>query len=290
MLNQTQNKTIQFHNRTLTTFEHNNIHYVAMRPICENIGLSWSSQLQRMNRDDVLNSVVFMINTTGNDGKTYEMICLPIQYLNGWLFGIDTNRVKPEIKQTLITYKKECYQALFDYWHKGVATRKPQTLTAEHQATIKSLVLNRAKQLPKEQQAKATIMQWSALKSHFGKSYKKLDDDQFIEAVSLLARLPIEGELIIDNPINNRNLPSIQNSEETLALMIRLYSFCLQAYEMQQKLVSTGIDKQIRCDMGGHYLCNFNQPLGQAIRAAKAYIQHNAERLALVKCLNDLIN
>lgn len=71
-------------------------------------------------------------------------------------------------------------------------------LTLEHQATIKELVLGRAKLLPKEQQANVIIKQWSALKNHFGKSYKEIDDEQFIEAVSLLSRLPLEGELIID--------------------------------------------------------------------------------------------
>ncbi|MCW9733741.1 phage antirepressor N-terminal domain-containing protein [Avibacterium sp. 20-15] len=123
----TQLQTIPFYNRTLTTFEQNNTHYVAMRPICENIGLAWSSQLQRIKRDDVLNSTVFIINTVGNDEKDREMVCLPIQYLNGWLFGIDTNRVKPEIRERLITYKRECYQALHDYWNKGKAERsQPQ--------------------------------------------------------------------------------------------------------------------------------------------------------------------
>ena len=50
------------------------------------------------------------------NGGNQNMICLPIEYLNGWLFGIDINRCKPEIRDTLIKYKKECYQALHDYW------------------------------------------------------------------------------------------------------------------------------------------------------------------------------
>lgn len=114
----TQISTIKFHNQTLLTLEQDNIQYVAMRPICENIGLTWSSQFDRISRDEVLKSVVLMIRTTGSDGKNYQMLCLPIQYLNGWLFGIDVKRVKPEIREKLITYKKECYQALFDYWNK----------------------------------------------------------------------------------------------------------------------------------------------------------------------------
>ncbi|RZN55103.1 phage antirepressor N-terminal domain-containing protein [Avibacterium paragallinarum] len=143
MSNQIQ--TIQFHNQSLVTFEQNNIHYAAMKPICENIGLDWEAQRQRINRDEVLNSVMVIITTTGSDGKNYQMICLPIQYLNGWLFGIDVKRVKPEIRETLITYKRECYQALFDYWNKGKAekvlpTNENDTITPEEQRLIQNAV------------------------------------------------------------------------------------------------------------------------------------------------------
>ncbi|WP_243385056.1 phage antirepressor N-terminal domain-containing protein [Caviibacterium pharyngocola] len=126
MSNQTQLQTIQFYNRTLTTFEQNNIHYVAMKPICENIGLDWEAQRQRIRRDEVLSQGAVMITSPSNGGEQ-QTLCLPIQYLNGWLFGIDVKRVKPEIRERLITYKRECYQALHDYWNKGKAERpQPQ--------------------------------------------------------------------------------------------------------------------------------------------------------------------
>ncbi|MDG6894518.1 phage antirepressor N-terminal domain-containing protein [Volucribacter amazonae] len=192
-------KTVNFHNQILLTIEQNNIHYVAMRPICENIGLDWAAQYSRIKRDEVLSQGVVIITTPSNGGEQ-QTLCLPIQYLNGWLFGIDTKRVKLEIRETLIKYKKECYQALHDYWFKGEAKReiKPQKLTKEHQLFLKDLVMDRTKRLPKDKQAKGAITQWSALKTHFGKSYKDIDDEQFVEAVSLLARLPLEGELIVE--------------------------------------------------------------------------------------------
>ncbi|WP_315274114.1 phage antirepressor N-terminal domain-containing protein, partial [Haemophilus paraphrohaemolyticus] len=123
MSNQISTQTISFNNQSLVTFEQDCVHYTAMKPICDNIGLEWGSQYNRIKRDDVLNSVIFIMKMTGNDGKDYQMICLPIEYLNGWLFGIDVNRCKPEIRKTLIKYKKECYQALHDYWFKGKAER-----------------------------------------------------------------------------------------------------------------------------------------------------------------------
>ncbi|WII95995.1 phage antirepressor N-terminal domain-containing protein [Moraxella haemolytica] len=118
---QNQIQTVNFHNQSLITLQKDGIAYVAMKPICENIGLDWTAQRQRLVRDEVLNSTMVMITTVATDGKMRELLCLPIHYLNGWLFGVDTNRVKAEIKETLITYKKECYQALFDYWNNGVA-------------------------------------------------------------------------------------------------------------------------------------------------------------------------
>ncbi|RLM26488.1 hypothetical protein BIY29_05355 [Brenneria alni] len=69
-------------------------------------------------------------------------------------------------------------------------------ITFEQQEAIKQLVMNRGKALPKDRQAKAMITMWSALKSHFGVSYKEIEESQFAEALSLAARVPLEGELM----------------------------------------------------------------------------------------------
>ncbi|WP_431308059.1 P22AR C-terminal domain-containing protein [Escherichia coli] len=56
--------------------------------------------------------------------------------------------------------------------------------------------MSRGQSLPKEKQAKAMITMWSSLKSHFGCSYKEISEEQFTEALSLAARVPLEGEFI----------------------------------------------------------------------------------------------
>lgn len=117
-----QLSTIQFYGQSLITIEQDGKYYVAMRPICNNIGLDWTGQFSRIKRDEVLNSTVVIITTVADDNKKREMLCLPIEYLNGWLFGIDIKRVRPEIRDILIRYKKECYQVLHDYWHKQPST------------------------------------------------------------------------------------------------------------------------------------------------------------------------
>jgi hypothetical protein len=108
--------------------------------------------------------------------------------------------VKPEIRDNVIQYQEECDDVLYEYWTKGEVKnpRKakkalPGKITSEQQEAIKQLVMTRGKALPKECQAKAMITMWSSLKSHFGCSYKEISDDQFTEALSIAARVPLEG-------------------------------------------------------------------------------------------------
>lgn len=182
MSNQISTQTVSFNNQSLITVEQNGVHYVAMKPICENIGIQWESQYNRIRRDDVLNSVIFIMNMTGSDSKNYQMICLPIEYLNGWLFGIDINRCNPEIRDTLIKYKKECYQALHDYWFKGKAER---TINPEQQQAIQEAVV---KAHHRTGMSYAEI--YRQLKSLFkvGK-YDQLKPSQFEGAINFLTTL-----------------------------------------------------------------------------------------------------
>ncbi|HHT7858473.1 BRO family protein [Pasteurella multocida] len=124
--------------------------------------------------------------------------------------------------------------------------------------------------------------------------------------IAMFARTPIAKEFrkwvldILDRetsqpqqlalPEPDLNLTAIQNSEETLALIIQLYSYCFQAHEMQEKLQNTNIAKLMESQIGGQYLYNFKHPLEQVMAKAKKYVHANTERLALVKAVNNLLN
>jgi prophage antirepressor-like protein len=72
-------------------------------------------------------------------------------------------------------------------------------LSLDQQKVIKSLVKARISELPEDKRAKAAITCWSSLKSKFGCTYKAIDPQQFTEAVSLVARIALEGELLPQN-------------------------------------------------------------------------------------------
>ncbi|OOF50704.1 hypothetical protein BKK52_00725 [Rodentibacter trehalosifermentans] len=91
-------------------------------------------------------------------------------------------------------------------------------------------------------------------------------------------------------PEPDYRIDNISQSEEALALFIRMYSFCFQAHEMQEKLRGTNIPKQMENEIGGQYLYNFKYPLEQTMAKAKQFIQSNTERLALVKAFHQLLD
>ena len=115
-MTQHQLVTVDFHGQSILAIVHDGKPHVALRPIVENIGLDWAAQYTRINRHQVLKSTVVVMTMVAEDGKTREMLCLPLSMLNGWLFGVDVNRVREEIRPKLIRYQTECFEVLAQHF------------------------------------------------------------------------------------------------------------------------------------------------------------------------------
>lgn len=111
-----------FLGQEITLVDLNGVAYVAMREVVMGIGLDWKVQHRKLTAQSEKFSCGHM-TTTGKDGKKYEMLCIPIKKLNGWLFSLNPNKVRPDLKQRLEEYQEECFLALWDYWTEGVARR-----------------------------------------------------------------------------------------------------------------------------------------------------------------------
>lgn len=96
--------------------------YAALKPICENIGIAFNGQRERLNRTPW--AVVRMIRTTGADGKRYDMMAVSRKTLTMWLATIDTSRLKDEhARRNVTVYQQEAAEALDRYFHEGGAIR-----------------------------------------------------------------------------------------------------------------------------------------------------------------------
>lgn len=90
-----------------------NLVVVPVRPICTVLGITWSPQRLRINRDEVLSTcVIKLITQVPGDTQRREHLCLPLDYLHGWLFGITTSQVKEQYRHRITLYRRECFQVL----------------------------------------------------------------------------------------------------------------------------------------------------------------------------------
>lgn len=112
--------------------EHN--FFVPVKPICEAIGVDPEAQRQRIMRHYILGSVAFNLKATGADGKSYDMVCLPLEYVYGWLFTIVANLVAEANRENVKRYQLECYQALYTHFAGSLRRR-----VEENEAEIKAL-------------------------------------------------------------------------------------------------------------------------------------------------------
>lgn len=102
--------------------------HVPVRPICDLLGVDWAGQRRRINRDTVLSEEMRSVAVTSMEGDrlvTREMQCLPVDYISGFLFGINADRVKPELKERVVRYQRECYKVLAEAFQEGRLTADP---------------------------------------------------------------------------------------------------------------------------------------------------------------------
>ena len=89
---------------------------IPIKPICEALGIDYSGQIKKVKEDDFLSSTVVLSTTVGADGKDREMVCLPYEYVFGWLFTINPKNVKPGAQEAVAKYRIECYDVLFRHF------------------------------------------------------------------------------------------------------------------------------------------------------------------------------
>lgn len=118
----TKQKTVLFYDDQITAvLTEAGAVYVPVKPICDLLGVDWSSQRRRINRDMVLSTELINI-IIATQGGAQDMACLPIDFISGFLFGLNASRVRPELQEKIIRYQRECYKVLAEAFVDGRLT------------------------------------------------------------------------------------------------------------------------------------------------------------------------
>ena len=216
--------SLPFHGQHIITAMAAGVAYVAMKPIVENIGLSWSSQVQKLLKMKSKFNYVD-IDMVASDGRKRLMGCLPLKKLNGWLFSINPAKVREDIRDRLVRYQEECFTALHDYWTKGAAIRKPET-TVDDRTPLRGIVNRIMGKYGMTYQAVYKLVH-----KEFGvKHIDELSVKQTSEAIEYLAGKVIEGEFIgkevvpapaFDFEMYERNANAAYNTIKTIREIYR---------------------------------------------------------------------
>lgn len=109
--------TVNFRGDELYGFKQDDGVYLAAKPMVEAMGLDWSAQLKRIKRDPILSEGMAIMATPFGRGDGQECVCITLELVNGWLFTIDTLRIRDEaVRERVILYQRECYQVLHDHF------------------------------------------------------------------------------------------------------------------------------------------------------------------------------
>lgn len=188
-------KSLTFQNTQFNIVDHNNKRWLSAADIACALNYAREDAVSRIyerNSDEFTDEMTETVKLTasGNYQKTVRIFSLRGAHL---IAMFSRTKVAKEFRKWVLdVLDKEVQQPAPTAEVKTL----PSPLTTEQQSVIKDLVKSRVEILPPSKQAKAAITCWSALKSKFGCSYKQIDSEQFSDAVSLVARITLEGEFL----------------------------------------------------------------------------------------------
>ena len=183
---------VPFYGNSLFVVEHNGEPYTPMKPIIDGMGMDWASQFTKL-KQRFKTSIVKITMQLPGDNQRRDIICLALRKLAGWLQTISPNKVRPEIRDSVIRYQEECDDVLYDYWTKGKVEnpRKTQQSTAKQLTPLRQT----AERLIATGMGRIYPDIWKFVHQHFEIEHiNQLKPSQISEAVTYLDAL--EGEFL----------------------------------------------------------------------------------------------
>jgi hypothetical protein len=90
-----EQKIINFNTFKLTAIiDEDGTAWIAVKPIIDAIGLHADSAVLGIKNDEILGAIHGIRHGLDAANRSFPMVCLPIHHVHGWLFKIETAKVK----------------------------------------------------------------------------------------------------------------------------------------------------------------------------------------------------
>ena len=124
-------KFLEFKGKNIVYLSVNGAYWIAIKPVCEVLNIEYTRQFKNLKNDTILASELAKqpMQILGDD-QIREYICLPEEFIYGWIFSIRSD--SKELEQ----YKRECYHVLYNHFH-GVITRRRLLIKEKADTAVK---------------------------------------------------------------------------------------------------------------------------------------------------------
>lgn len=123
-------KFLQFNSTNVTILLNDGQWYVAIKPICEALGIAYKHHSQYIREHKIYSQLGRLCDSVAADGKIRKMLCLPETLIYGWLANINSDN------EDLLKYQFECHKVLYDHF-RGAMTQRIYKLTEKNDALEK---------------------------------------------------------------------------------------------------------------------------------------------------------
>ena len=167
-MNQVVTNFLEFKAKTLLFMAVDGTTYVALKPVCEAIGVDYVAQYKNVKEDPILGPALSNQTMQVPGDQARSLACLPEMYVYGWIFSIKS------ASKELLAYKKECYDILYVHFH-GTVTGRRKLL--QEKAKIHTERKTLEAQL-KDNELFVRLEEIRAEEARIGKAFKQLDEEE----------------------------------------------------------------------------------------------------------------
>jgi hypothetical protein len=166
---------LEFRGKTLLMVNKDGIVWIAIKPICEAIGVNYKQHHANLIEDPILGPASCKHRMQIPNDQPRQMTCLPESLIYGWIFSISSK--SPE----LVEYKRECYNVLFNHFH-GSITRRQELI--RQKASIRTERTRLEQELGQNRQF-VKYMDMKAQEARIGKQLRETDEEEISEQLQL---------------------------------------------------------------------------------------------------------
>ena len=116
-----QFQEVPFLGKTIDCLLIESVPYVIVNSVIEAIGLAEHAAKRCIKNDEILAQGVLIWAPPIQKYQGQSVLCLQLKLLPGWLFSVEINRTKPEVRANLLAFRKDAYDVLFNHYF-GKAT------------------------------------------------------------------------------------------------------------------------------------------------------------------------